>query len=318
MVGLHVERRGEYEWRVRDELAVGGLLPEDAARAFAALLGETEAAARDAQGAPVDLRPRVLSALPRAAAAFGRLYSLEVLQAMGEADGATAVELRVALEPERLRPSAPGFAWFLDKYVTPIELRAVASGTAGSAEEPRLSGVTPIWSLHAVRRRATLRLRVHDRQLAPAGRASATYGNRIRVALDYSTRSGPFRVGVSGLEADVALVGTPREKSFTASFRQEPEWRVPFLIRPLLRGSLKRPFEGEGSSLSYALAQAEGVTRLERSYRLPVKESWIVRWIGGLTSSSVSDFRRQAEAESDQFTADGLGALRQDLETLLR
>jgi hypothetical protein len=40
--------------------------------------------------------------------------------------------------------------------------------------------------------------------------------------------------------------------------------------------------------------------------------------MGGLTATAVSDFRRNAEAESDRFTSEGLNALKQDVETLLR
>ena len=311
---LRAEGRGAYEWLVRDELAVGGLRPADAAHALEALFRGAESAAGEGRGAPVDLRPQVLRALPNAAAAFGRLYALETLRATRQADGATAIELRVALEPARLRRVAPRYAWFLEKYATPIELRAEAS-----VDAPTPDGVTPaFWIVEAAQRRATLRLRLRDGRLALLRSASGTVGDRLSVSLDYSTRAGPFRVGVRRLEAEVAFIGALERTSFTATFRREPEWRLPFVIRPLLRGSLRRPFEGEGSVLEYTIGEKGGVTRLERSYRLTVQENWIVRWIGGFTASAVSDFRRYAEAESDRFTADGLHALRKDVETLLR
>jgi hypothetical protein len=116
----------------------------------------------------------------------------------------------------------------------------------------------------------------------------------------------------------VSLFGSSQRKAFTAVFARQPEWRLPFLVRPFLRGSLRRPFEGEGSLLEFAIAETDGVTCLTRRYRLAVKESWIVRWMGGLTATAVSDFRRNAEAESDRFTSEGLNALKQDVETLLR
>ncbi len=314
---LRVENRGTYEWRVRDELAVGALRPDDAARAFEVLLRGAESAAAKGRGEPVDLRARVLKAFPLAASAWGRLYSLEALRAARESDGATVLELRVALEPARLRPVAPRYAWFLERYAAPIELHAEARVTA-SAEPPSLSSITPaIWSLAVAQRRATLLLRVREGRAVPAGTRTEGQSGVIRVALDYSTRAGPFRVGVRKLEADLELVSTSDEKAFSASFRREPEWRLPFLIRPFLRGSLRRPFEGAGASLRYGLARRDDVTSLERDYRLAVKESWILRWIGGLSSTAVTDFRRHAEAESDRFTAEGLHALRRDLEDLL-
>jgi hypothetical protein len=305
---LRVEGGGVYQWHARDELAVGALQPADAARALEALLRGAEAAALERRGTSVDLRPALLAALPRASAAFGRAFSLEVLSGTRQGDDTTTVELRAALEPERLQAAAPRYARFLEKYATPVELRATASSQAGPT----------FWTLDVARRRATARLRLREGRLAPLDGDAGSVGSRLLVVVDYSTRSGAFRIGVEGLAADVTLVGTPRELSFSATFREEPAWRLPFVIKPFLRGSLKRPFQGDGSLLAYSLGHGDGVTRLERRYRLPVKESWIVRWLGGFASSSVSEFRRHAEAESDQFTADGLRALRQDLEALLQ
>ena len=300
---LRSEGRGSYEWVVRDELAIGELLPDDAGRALEALFRAAEGEAAAAQGAPVDLRPHVVRALPLAADAFGRLFALQALRATREPDGATSLELRVAMEPARIEPTAPRYARFLRKYVMPIELRTEAKG---------------FWTIEAAQGRATLRLRLRDGRLAPLGGGAQAMADTVEVSLDYSTPAGPFRVGVRRLQADVSLFGSSKRKSFTAVFVREPEWRLPFLLRPFLSGSLRRPFEGEGSLLEFAIGETDGVTCLTRRYRLAVKESWIVRWIGGLTAAAVNDFRRNAEAESDRFTAEGLSALRKDVEALLR
>jgi hypothetical protein len=83
---------------------------------------------------------------------------------------------------------------------------------------------------------------------------------------------------VSALEAAVTLVREPPEKAFTAHFARPPEWRLPFVIEPFLRRSLRYPFEGDGSSLVFAVQdQPGGPTRLVREFRLGVRESWIVR-----------------------------------------
>ena len=185
----------------------------------------------------------------------------------------------------------------------PIELRLEAKG---------------FWTVEAAQGHATLRLRLRDARLAPLDGSAQPMGDAVEVSSDYSTPAGPFRVGVRRLRADVSLLRSSQRKSFTAVFVREPDWRLPFLLRPFMSGSLRRPFEGEGSLLEFAIAETDGVTSLTRRYRLAVKESWIVRWMGGLTATAVSDFRRNAEAESDRFTAEGLNALRQDVETLLR
>jgi hypothetical protein len=77
------------------------------------------------------------------------------------------------------------------------------------------------------------------------------------------------------LEAEVVLTRTPSEKAFTARFRKQPDWKLPFLVAPLLRSSLRRPFTGEGALLSLAARGAPGATVLVRHYRLAVKEALV-------------------------------------------
>jgi hypothetical protein len=47
-----------------------------------------------------------------------------------------------------------------------------------------------------------------------------------------------------------------------------------------------------------------------------VRETWILRWLGGMTSTAVDEFRRAAEAEADRFHRECLLALRDDLAAL--
>jgi hypothetical protein len=47
-----------------------------------------------------------------------------------------------------------------------------------------------------------------------------------------------------------------------------------------------------------------------------VRESWIVRWLGGMASSAVGEFRRAAEQEADHLNAECLLALRDDIAAL--
>jgi hypothetical protein len=55
-----------------------------------------------------------------------------------------------------------------------------------------------------------------------------------------------------------------------------------------------------------------------RDYQIIVRESAIVRWIGDLGSTALSDFRTGAERESDQFNGEFLDALGEDMRQLLR
>ena len=48
-----------------------------------------------------------------------------------------------------------------------------------------------------------------------------------------------------------------------------------------------------------------------------VRESWIVKWLGGASATAMSDFRSGAESESDHYSRECLYALRDDVVTLL-
>jgi hypothetical protein len=57
----------------------------------------------------------------------------------------------------------------------------------------------------------------------------------------------------------------------------------------------------------------EGVTLVDREYRLAVRESFVVRWLGSFGGGMATVFRAGAEAEADRFMGEGLWALRDDL-----
>ena len=140
----------------------------------------------------------------------------------------------------------------------------------------------------------------------------------LRLSIDFSTKAGPFTVGVRRLVADVTLIRTPREKGYTIRYRQEPEWRLPFLVKPLLRSSLSYPFEGPGSSSSFGVREVHGRTHAARPrLRLPGPGELGRQVDGWPRQLRDEDFRKGAESESDRYSRDCLYALRDDLVTLL-
>ncbi len=300
---LHRLEDGRYEWTMRQELAVGSLRPGDTAKALTALL-------RSADGvSAADARAGAVRTFPRATAAFSRLFRLETLELTPQDGGATAVRLGIRLEPERLRETAPRYAAFLEKVAAPMRASATLSDTSG----------TPWWRLELAELLWTFRFRVRDGSLVPLeGSAERRLPDRLRLAIDFSTKAGLFTIGVRGLVADVTLTRAPHEKAYTARYRQQPEWRLPFFIKPFLRSSLSYPFAGPGSSSTVALRESsDGPTELIRNYRIRVRESWLLKWMGGLGGSAVRDFRKGAESESDRFSGECLYALRDDVVTLL-
>lgn len=293
---------GRFEWTVDEELAVGRLRPSDLAAALDTLLRGAEATSEG------EARAAIATALPRASSRLGLLLRLETLELLRHAHGATAVRLGVRLMPEGISGFAPRYAAFLRKYLTPIRMRLVVADTAGVAW----------WSLEAADNLWTLRLRVRDGSLVPLdGPTDRRIPSSLRATADYSTRMGRYKVGASALVAEVALSRTAAEKGFSARFLREPEWELPFLVETLIGGPLHFPFEGQGSEAGWAVrGTPEAGTRFVRHYRARVRETWILRWLGGMTSQAVGEFRRGAEAEADRFNRECLLALRDDLAAL--
>ncbi len=292
---------GCFEWRMDEELAVGGVRPADLAAALTELLLQAQ------RVDSVAARAEIARAFPRASAQLGLLLALERVQTTREADGATRLELGVRLTPDGLAGAAPHYAAFLRRYATPMKMRVVAS-------DPSLG---PWWTLEASANLWLLRLRLRGGSLAPLGGGDGHVPARLDLTVDYETKMGLFHVGVQGLVAQLSLTRTPAEQGFVARFAREPEWRLPFLVVPLLHASLLYPFEGEGSESGWwAREQPGGTTLLARRYRARVRESWLVRWMGGLANGAIDDFRLGAEAEADRFQSDCLLALRDDLREL--
>jgi hypothetical protein len=287
---------------VREELAVGGIRGAELAAVLTLLFRGAETLSES------EARGRALAALPRAAAAWGRAFSLDELRIDHSPDGATALTLGARLRPESLERDFPRYARFLRKNATPVSFSIEAFESGG----PRW------WRAEGLRNRVTLHMRVHDGALAPLDAAPRPVPDRLRIRVDYTMKPGLFGVGLRGLEGELELVRSEHELGFRARFPRAPDWKLPFIIEPFIRASLRFPFEGEGAWLGFWLReQGEGRTLLAREFRLAVRESWIVRWLGGLTGSAVSEFRKEAEPEAERFGAEGLEALRGDVLDLL-
>lgn len=293
---------GRFEWSVNEDLAVGPVRPSDLAAALETLFRGAEASSE------ATARAAIAGALPRASSRLGLLLHLETLALQPDAHGATAVRVAVRLTPDGIQGVAPRYAAFVRKYATPIRMRLLVTDPAGATW----------WSLDTSDNLWTLRLRLRDGSLVPLeGPAGRRVPPLLRATIDYSTRMGRFNLGASRLVAEVALTGTGVEKGFSARFLREPDWKLPFLVEPLLRGPLRFPFEGSGSEAGWSARETpEGGTRFVRHYRARVRETWILRWLGGMTSNAVDEFRRGAEAEADRFHRECLLALRDDLAAL--
>ena len=290
---------GCFEWSLSEELAVGRARPSDLARTLDALFRGAESSSE------ASARAAIAEALPRASAKLGHLLRLEVLALQPDAHGATRVRLAVRLTPAGIRSFAPRYAAFLEKYARPIRTSLVVADPGGAAW----------WTLEAADHLWTVRLRLRDGSLVPLdGPPDRRLPSRLRATGDYATRMGRFKVGAARIVADVTLTRAPDEKGLSTRFLQEPDWQLPFLVEPLLHGPLRYPFEGPGSEIEWAAREAPGGgTRFVGLYRARVRETWILRWLGGMVGNAVGEFRRGAEREADQYHRECLLALRDDL-----
>ncbi len=287
---------GVYRWRVRDELSVGRVPADRIADALTRVLLAAELATSDEAAAGVR------AAFPRTAWNLGRLIFLDRVEVARDSDAAT-VTVEASVHPEALAASYPHYAAFLRAHATPFRF-ALRVG----------DGADVFWTFETRDDKMRLQLRVHAGNVVPLSGPPRPMPDRLRASCDTSTRSGAFRVGVRDLASDVTLVRAPGEKAFTATFHERPDWQLPFLVQPFLKGPLQQPFKGEGSELTFAVhGDGSGPTLLVRDYRLAVKESWIVRWMGGFVGGTMTEFRKSAEEEADRFTGECLEALRADV-----
>jgi hypothetical protein len=297
---VHLRQTGSerFEWSVSEELAVGPARPADLAEALDALFRGAE------RSTDASARAGIAETLPRAAAKLGLLLRLETLELRPDAHGATSVRLAVRLTPAGILGFAPHYSAYLEKYVRPMRGSLVVADAGGASW----------WTLEAADHLWTVRLRVRDGSLVPLeGPADRRLPSRLRATADFSTKMGRFGVGARRIAADLALTRTPGEKGLSARFAEEPDWQLPFLVETILDAPLRYPFEAPGSEIDWAARETPGGTLLTGLYRARVRETWILRWLGGMVGNAVGEFRDGAEREADQFNRECLLALRDDL-----
>jgi hypothetical protein len=301
-IRLEKVRGGRFEWTVSEELHAGPLRPADLARALDALLRSAEGAGES------EARQALHRDLPRASERLGRLFRIETLSLTRDAHGATAVRLAVRLTPAGIRGFAPRYAAYLEKYAKPMRL-SLAVADEGGAAWWTLEGKENVW---------TLRLRLRDGSLVPLeGAADRRLPGRLRATADYATRMGRLGVGARRIAAELALTRAPAEKALAARFLQEPDWQLPFLVETFLDDPLRYPFEGQGSQVDLAVREVPAGTLLTGHYRARVRETWILRWLGGMVGGALNEFRMGAEKEADEYNRDCLLALRDDVAGLM-
>lgn len=300
---MHLRRIGDavHQWDSTDELAIG---TAPAAEIFSVLEGAIRGLERRADEVRIDYR----TGFPRTTAMLARLFTLDTLRTVAAADGSTAITVVARLDAERLRPSAPRYAAYVDEYLKPLRIEIALTDA---------SGIT--WATARFRRNLLeLRLRAHDGTLQPLTRDVAAQPDSLRLRISFFAKVLFFDVGASNLIADVIPIRDESARGWSLRFRREPQWHFPLAVGRLLRAPLRRPFADGGAALEYVVHDtAGGQTLLARNIHIVVQESAIIRWLGALGATAMGDLSTEAEQEKDRFVGDVFRAVGDDVRVLL-
>lgn len=295
---------GSYEWITQVDHGIGPVRASEVAAALGVLL-----TAFEGRPGPV-LRRETRDGLPRTTRHLSQLFALDSLASTPLPDGSTRLAMHVSITPDSLRPRLPALAAYLDKYVMPSRARMQLHDHAGAAYV----------DLRLRDGRFEARLRAARGSLVPlTGPAPfRPLPDSLRMRLDFSARFRLFRVGFTNMVGDFTIERGEHERAWMMRFRREPDWDFPLATDRLIRSPLRRPFEGRGSELRLAVRDDLGSQAMSvRRIRTAVRESAIMRWLGGLGSAAYDDFAGRSEAEENRYLMELFSALRQDVAALV-
>ena len=240
---------------------------------------------------------------------LGELFTLDTVAVSALSDGSKSVMARVTMDPRRIEKARPNFAKYLQKYVEPARYRIRLHDGAGV-----------VWfDAAGSDNRFTVAYRVRNGEIVAGVGNARPMPDSLKITVDFSAKFMIFRVGVSKLVGDFVFVQSDDEQGWKMRFRREPEWHLPLAVNHLIRTSLRHPFEGDGITFRISVRDRVGPqTLLSREAGVAVQESAIVRWLGGLGSSAMSDFAGKAEAEENRYVYEVISALRLDFTSTLR
>jgi hypothetical protein len=288
-----------YEWVTIVDHAVGTAKPADIAKALGTLLTSFEGRTGD------ELLAELRTTFARTSRHMSQLWGIDSLRTTQHADGSTSLSLVVAFRPDSLRRAYPAFTAYVAKYVVPTIHRTQLVDARGG-QYFDMEGSTP--------GRFTVRLRAHEGKLVPLTGALRAMPDTLRMHVDFSARFKIFRVGFSNLVGDFIITRGAHERGWFMRFQREPRWRLPLAVNHLIKNPLRTPFEGRGTEMRLVVRDDLGPQTMSlRHMRTVVKESAIMRWLGGLGGTAFGDFEGKSEAEENRFLMQMLEALRRDI-----
>jgi hypothetical protein len=163
------------------------------------------------------------------------------------------------------------------------------------------------------------RVRSKSGHFAPLGGGLRPMPDSLNIRVDMSMKILLFTVGWTEMMGDFEFIDTPHERGWSMRFAKEPNWTLPPTVGSILRGSLRRPFQGNGIPIRISIRDTPGgQTLLNRRLSLVVEESGILRFLNHLSGTAVGDFLGPSEREANRFDADAMRALREDISAILQ
>ena len=300
LIELAPVAENDWGWRTRVDHAIGPMPPGRADDVTRALFFSAE---RPAAAVRADYQ----SVLPRTTAALGRLLTIDSIATTPQRDGSTLVTLQITVSGDRLKHGFPAFAKYISKYVEPARYRYRLTDSSGS----------DWFDADARNQVLTVRFRSHDGQLQPILGAARRMPDTLQIHVDALAKISLFTVGVTNMQGEFVHTKNARERGWAMRFTKDPEWHLPLITERLLRSPLHRPFEGKGVLFTLGLRTGpNGQTLLTRELDFTVRESAIMRFIGNLGFTAMSDFAGKAEEEESRFIAESMAAFRADISAL--
>lgn len=291
-------RDGEYEWITVVDHAVGPVRASEVGAVFGTLFTVFEG--RSASALDDDVRTH----FPRTARHMHQLFSISTLRTTLHADGSTGFALAAAVTPDSLRARYPAFAAYVDKYIMPTRARMQLTDDQGA----------PYADITLDRGTLSVTLRARNGTLVSLTGPARPRPDTLRARIDLSMKMMLFRVGYTNLAGDFIVERSEHSRGWFLRFQREPDWDFPLAVDKLIRSALRRPFEGRGTELRLTVRDDLGRQAIsQRQVRTAVKESAIVRWLGGLGSTAFGDFSGRSEAEENRFLTELFSALREDI-----
>lgn len=288
---------GEYSWNTGVDFAIGSITPADFGTVLLELM--TNGHERD----PAALRSVAYASFPRSSALMAKIFTIDSLTLHPGGQGTTTVAMSVNVRPDELRKTSPHFADYITRYVAKSKYRFTLLDRSGAM----------YFEATGADQRLNIRYRVRGGALVSFFGPPRPMPDTLRLTNDFSIHVKVFDVGWKALDTDFFVRRSDHGRSWLIVAQREPDWQLPLITERLLRGPLRRPFQGNGASFEIGIFDSIGTqTSLTRHTHLEVKESAILRFLSGLVGRVFSDLDAEVEREEAAYFRDLILALQQD------